>query len=351
MAFSSLARPMTSTRAPDATLPADAEDTISAVSWSPAANHLAAASWDGKVRVYDVASSGSANGVAMLTAGGPLLSCDWAKDGKMVLAGGADKTSHLLDCQSGQQITVGSHDAPIRSVRFVDVPNSAGPIIASGSWDKTIKFWDIRQQNPAATLTCLERVYAMDSKAQLLVVGTAGCKIHLVNLSNPTAFARTLDSPLKNQIRAVAAFPDGKGWATTSIEGRCGINTVEEKDTTGINFTFRCHRSQPDSDKVTKVYTVNDVQFHPVYHTTFSTVGSDGTFHFWDRAAHARLKGFPDVGGSITTSAFNRDGTLFAYAVGYDWSKGHSSNTPQYPNKLMLHAVADEDVKPKSMKK
>jgi len=148
----------------------------------------------------------------------------------MVLAGGADKKSHLLDCQSGQQITVGAHDAPIRSVRFVDVPNAAGPIIATGSWDKTIKFWDIRQQNPAASLTCLERVYAMDSKARLLVAGTAGCKIHLVDLANPTTFARTVDSPLKHQTKAVAAFPDGKGWATVSIEGRCGINTTAEKD-------------------------------------------------------------------------------------------------------------------------
>jgi mRNA export factor len=102
---------------------------------------------------------------------------------------------------------------------------------------------------------------------------------------------------------------------------------------------------------VTKVYAVNDVQFHPVYQTTFSTAGADGTYHFWDRVAHARLKGFPEVGGSITTSRFNRDGTLFAYAIGYDWSQGHSSNTPQYPNKLMLHAVMEDDVKPKSMKK
>lgn len=151
----------------------------------------------------------------------------------MVLAGGADKKPHLLDCQSGQQIAVGSHDAPIRSVRFVNVPSSAAPIIATGSWDKTVKFWDIRQQTPAATLTCIDRVYAMDSKAQLLVIGTAECKIHLVDLANPAAFARTTDSPLKHQTRAVTAFPDGKGWATASIEGRCGINTVEEKDTTG----------------------------------------------------------------------------------------------------------------------
>lgn len=287
----------------------------------------------------------------------------------MVVAVGADKRSSLLDCQSGQQISVGSHDASIRSARFVNVPNSSGPIIVTGSWDKTLKFWDIRQQNPAATLTCSDRVYAMDAKAQLLVVGTAECRIHLMDLANPMAFTRTLESPLKHQIKSVTVFPDGRGWATASIEGRCAMNTVDEKDTAGyvpvwnnsddtkltvrkrVNFTFRCHRGLPDTNKVTKVYSVNDVQFHPVYRTSFSTAGADGTFSFWDRAAHARLKAYPEVGGSITTTGFNRDGTLFAYAIGYDWSQGHSSNTPRYPNKLMLHAVTEDDVKPKVMKK
>jgi mRNA export factor len=140
-----------------------------------------------------------------------------------------------------------------------------------------------------------------------------------------------------------------------------------------INFTFRCHRDQPDAGtETTKVYAVNDVQFHPVHTTTFTTAGADGTFHFWDRVAHARLKGYscssstlptttttsttttagaaaaatPEF-GPVTTTAFNRDGSLFAYAVGYDWSMGYAANTPQYPNQLMLHSVTEADAKPK----
>lgn len=60
-------------------LPADAEDTISSVSWLPTANHLAAASWDGRVVIYDVAANGSARAAAMLVTDGPVLSCDWAE--------------------------------------------------------------------------------------------------------------------------------------------------------------------------------------------------------------------------------------------------------------------------------
>lgn len=66
--------------AKDISLPEDAQDTISSVSWSPVADHLAAASWDGKVRIYDVnAGSGAARGAALLAADGPLLDCDWAE--------------------------------------------------------------------------------------------------------------------------------------------------------------------------------------------------------------------------------------------------------------------------------
>lgn len=61
-------------------LPADAQDTISSVAWSPTASHLAVASWDHGLRVYNVSQDGrSTNGLAMLTADGPLLSCDWAQ--------------------------------------------------------------------------------------------------------------------------------------------------------------------------------------------------------------------------------------------------------------------------------
>lgn len=49
--------------------------------------------------------------------------------------------------------------------------------------------------------------------------------------------------------------------------------------------------------------------------------------------------------GPISATTFNRNGTIFAYAVSYDWSKGHGGMTPGHPNKLMLHACKEEEVK------
>jgi mRNA export factor len=112
-----------------------------------------------------------------------------------------------------------------------------------------------------------------------------------------------------------------------------------------MNFSFRCHREPPQNSNV-NVFSVNAISFHPTY-GTFSTAGADGTFHFWDKDAKFRLKGYPSVGGAITSTAFNKDGKFFAYAISYDWSKGYASNNPQYPIKVMLHPVKDDEAKPK----
>lgn len=91
------------------------------------------------------------------------------------------------------------------------------------------------------------------------------------------------------------------------------------------------------------------MSFHPIY-GTFSTAGSDGAFHFWDKDSKQRLKLFPNVGGPISATAFNRNGNIFAYAISYDWHKGHEYHQPNATNKIMLHAAKDEDIKPRAGK-
>lgn len=227
------------------------------------------------------------------------------------------------------------------------IPNPSvggSPLLVTGSWDKTVKYWDLRQSNPIAQVECQERVYSMDVKNKLLVVATADRYINVINLDNPTKIYKSEQSPLKWQTRVVSCFADATGYAVGSIEGRCGIHYVEEKDQSS-NFSFKCHRETPSRD-ITNIYSVNAISFHPV-HGTFSTAGSDGTFHFWDKDAKHRLKGYPAVGGPISATAFDHTGNIFAYAVSYDWSKGYSANTQQTPNKVMLHPVMGDETKPR----
>lgn len=102
-------------------------------------------------------------------------------------------------------------------------------MLATGSWDGTLKYWDPRLQDAVATIDCQDKVYSMDAKGDLLVVATAANKLGVVSLKEPGKIKEMVDSPLKHQIRTVRCMPNGKGFAIGSIEGRCWVRFLEEK--------------------------------------------------------------------------------------------------------------------------
>jgi len=278
----------------------------------------------------------------MYTHEGPVLATCWNKDGTKIISSGADNAARIYDLQTGQAQQVAAHTSPIKAVKWIESPQ--GSILVTGSWDKTVKYWDLRTSNPVASVQLPERCYSLDVCYPLMVAATAERHVCIFNLTNPGVIFKTMSSPLKWQTRIVSCFPSSNGFAVGSVEGRVAIQYVEDKDAQN-NFSFKCHRKEtPGTKDQTQVYAVNDIQFHPV-HGTFSTCGADGTINFWDKDARTRLKTFPDSPGPIATTAFNRTGTIFAYAVSYDWSKGHSGMTPGHPNKIMLHACKDDEVK------
>ncbi|KAJ3090080.1 hypothetical protein HK102_004729 [Quaeritorhiza haematococci] len=318
-------------------------DGISDLSFSPQANFLAASSWDNQTRIWEVQATGNTVPKASITHEGPALCCTWSKDGTKLFSGGADKAGRVIDVNTMQTIQVAAHDAPIKCARFVDGAGGMQNIVATGSWDKTLRYWDLRSPTPAHQLPLPERCYTMDVTFPLMVVGTAERHVLIYNLNNPGVMFKQIVSPLKWQTRVVSCFHNATGFAIGSIEGRVGIHYVEEKDASQ-NFSFKCHRDDKN------VYSVNAISFHPI-HGTFSTAGSDGGFNFWDKDSKQRLKAFPSVGTPIPCTAFNKDGTIFAYAVSYDWSKGHEHAQQGQGSRILLHATKEADVAPRPAKK
>ena len=115
-----------------------------------------------------------------------------------------------LGANATQAQQVAAHDQPIRCVQSMMFNGS--PMLVTGSWDKMVKYWDLRQQQAVASVECRDRVYSMDVRGnEMLVIGTAERWIHVVDLKNPTNFFKTIQSPLKWQTRVVSTFTDGTG--------------------------------------------------------------------------------------------------------------------------------------------
>ncbi|KAG6422005.1 hypothetical protein SASPL_118566 [Salvia splendens] len=231
-------------------------DSVSSLCFSSKANHLIATSWDNQV-----------------------LCSAWKDDGTTVFSGGCDKQVKMWPLLSGgQPVTVAMHDAPIKELAWI--PEMS--LLVTGSWDKTLRYWDLRQPNPTWVQQLPERCYALTVKHPLMVVGTADRNLVVFNLQNPQTEFKRVVSPLKYQTRCLAAFPDRQGFLVGSIEGRVGVHHLDDAQSSK-NFTFKCHRDGND------IYSVNSLNFHPV-HQTFATAGSDGAFNFWDKDSKQRLK-------------------------------------------------------------
>ncbi|XP_011189810.1 protein Rae1 [Zeugodacus cucurbitae] len=326
----------------EVTMPPD--DSVSALEFSPSTipqNFLIAGSWDSSVRCWEVEQTGKTVPKSMKTMGGPVLDVCWSDDGTKVYMASCDKQVKMWDLASDQVVQVAAHDAPVKTCHWIKGSNYS--CLMTGSWDKTLKFWDTRTPNPLMAINLPERCYCADVDYPMAVVGTANRGLIVYSLENtPTEFKRQ-DSPLKYQHRTISIFRDKKkaptGYALGSIEGRVAIqyvNPVNPKD----NFTFKCHRTTGTAG-YQDIYAVNDIAFHPV-HGTLVTVGSDGTFSFWDKDARTKLKSSETMDQSITKCAFNNNGQIFAYAVGYDWSKGHEYFNPGKKPQIFLRSCFDE---------
>ena len=337
----------------DYCVPNSPPDGISSLTFSPNNQFLVAGSWDNGVRCYEIQSNATAINAtprAQVNLDGPVLCSDFSADGATVFAGGCDGTARSWQLGQPTATVIGKHDAPIKSIHCV---TELG-VVVTGSWDKTIKCWDTRQPQPVTTIQLPERCYSMDIRHPLMVIGTAERKIMIYDLSSnswQTPF-RVEESPLRHQTRCVAAFPDKEGFAIGSIEGRVAIHHVNPKNASR-NFAFKCHRETTDARagqaSVCNIYSVNSIVFHNL--GTFATAGSDGVYNFWDKENKQRLMAFKKNSQSISCAAFNPAGSLYAYALSYDWSRGSEGFDPNNQvNQIMLHSVKKEEITQRNKK-
>jgi len=325
-------------------------DTISCLRFSPSANFLIASSWDNSIRCWEIQANGTSVPKAEQKHTKPILSCCWHADGSKVFTAGGDNEAKIWDLASNQAVTCAKHDAPIKTVHWIQAPNYS--CLMTGSWDKTIKFWDTKSPTPIMSMNTIEKVYCADVVFPMAVVSTAQRGILVYQLTDRPQEFKKIDSPLKFQHRCISICKDKKGspngFALGSVEGRVAMQYIQPTDPKD-NFTFKCHRSDvSQSGQTQDVFAVNDIAFHP-QHGTLATVGSDGKYSFWDKDARTKLKTSESCNQPISSCCFNAEGNIFAYSVGYDWTKGHEHNNPNMKPAIYMRSCADE-LKPRIKK-
>lgn len=312
-------------------------DGISAIKFGPTSSQfLLVSSWDDSVRLYDIIAN---NMRLKYSHSAAVLDCCF-QDAVHAYSGGLDKVLKMYDFNSSSEVTVGSHDGPIRCVEFAPDVN----VIISGSWDSTVRLWDPRGPTAAGTFTQPDKVYTMSVCGDRLVVGTAGRRVLVWDLRNMGYVQQRRESNLKYQTRCIRCFPNKHGYVLSSIEGRVAVEYLDPSpEVQKKKYAFKCHRIKENG--VENIYPVNAVAFHNVYNT-FATGGSDGYVNIWDGFHKKRLCQFHRYPTSIASLAFSNDGSVLAIASSYMYEMDEKDNIPE--DAVFIRNVTDQETKPKS---
>jgi len=312
-------------------------DGISSICFGPnTANFLLVSSWDSCVRLYDV----YVNQVrAQYTHKQAVLDCCFS-DPVHSYSGGLDRALKGYDFNSSAETILGTHDEAIRCIVY----SQETGLLATGSWDKTIKLWDPRAPNSfRGTFEQPGKVYTMDTTHRRLVVGTNGRHVYIYDLRNMNEILQKRESSLKFQTRAIRCFPNGEGYVLSSIEGRVAVEYFDPSpEVQAKKYAFKCHRAKVDSTE--NVYPVNAITFHPK-HGTFATGGCDGVVNIWDGQNKKRLRQFPKYPSSVSSLSFSPDGKYLAVASSYTFEEGEKDHAP---DSIFIRTIAESETKSKT---
>lgn len=314
------------------------EDGVTTAKWGRSSDSLLVSSWDKTVRLYD-GRKNELKGKFELK--GAVLDCCFGSDDNSAYCSGLDCRLVSLDLATMKQQLLGSHKMPIKCVEFCE----ATGLVMSGGWDSEVKLWDSRSPNPLAGSAPMQsggKIFTMALNGNRLVIGTGNRQVYLYDVRNMGQPEQVRESSLMNQTRCIRIFPNGEGYALSSIEGRVAIEFFDPSDAAqSKKYAFKCHRKS--DGKVQTLFPVNALAFHPI-HGTFATGGCDGMVNVWDGDNKKRICQYPQYSTSIASLDFNSTGDLLAIAASYTFEEGEK---PHPPDAVLVRTVNDAEVRPK----
>ncbi|CAL8462261.1 g1792 [Coccomyxa elongata] len=314
-------------------------DGISGLRFSTTSDLLLCSSWDGSARLYDAPRNHTKGSFSQQA---PILDATFQEESSIFLAG-LDGIIKRYDYFARTETVIGQHAAGARCVEWL--PERG--LVATGSWDKTLRCWDPRipqGRNCAVVMQLPGKVFSMAQSSSRLVVATSSLHVLVYDLRKLEAGLpeQEQESSLRHQTRCIRCYPDGTGFALSSVEGRVAMEYFDQSEAgQARKYAFKCHRSSEAGTDT--VHPVNSIAFNPV-HGTFATGGGDGVVNVWDGANKKRLcqiQGYPT---SVSALAFNREGKYLAVASSYTWEQGDKEHPA---DAIYIRPVSEGEVKSK----
>ena len=289
-----------------------AGEAVFAITWSPDGTKLVGGTKDGRIQIWQ-----GWTGEQLQCLEGHqkcIWSLAWSADGQMLASGGDDRSIRLWEVASGRCVRIlRGHQNAVRAVRWqyaeakssgdaeessTDAMNDASGILASGSFDQTVRLWSPRTD---ASLKVLQgyrnalQALAWQPEGQLLASGGHDRQIRLWDTCTKQCLTTLVghDRP----IWSLAWSPDGQYLASSGDDQTICLWDV--------------HAQQASAKLTGHQNTIWAVAWHPTANR-LASASHDQTVRLWDPETGRCLQVLTGHQNFVRTVAWSPDGQWLA---------------------------------------
>jgi WD40 repeat protein/uncharacterized caspase-like protein len=256
---------------------------------------FAAADWDGKIKIWQNTADGTQKLIRTLAGHQDTITqIKYSPDGKLIASASWDQTIKLWDEKTGALInTITGHQDGINSIAF----SPDGQILISGGEDKTIKIWNlVDQPKLIKTLTGhTDSIKAVTVSPDSKLIATAGYDNTIKIWSIAGKLLQTIDAH-SLAINSLAFNLDSETLASGSWDNTVKLWSIQD----GGNSSKLLHTLAGHQDGVTTISLNADG-------TVLASGSGDRNIKLWDPKTGELIKTLRGHTSQINSLAFSSD--------------------------------------------